>query len=129
MALSIPSFLSAWNHLSPLKYAIANMAPYTLRGQTFTCTDWQRLPNGRCPLETGTQVLQLYKLDGDAAMNVMGLGICVVVYRFVAWVVLKMVKERWIGRLGRKLGGKQRVKREKTRDQLESGAGSVREGA
>ncbi|KAH7118947.1 P-loop containing nucleoside triphosphate hydrolase protein [Dendryphion nanum] len=130
MALSIPSFLSAWNHLSPLKYAIANMAPYTLRNQNFTCTDWQRLPDGHCPLETGTQVLQLYKLDGNAAMNVMGLGICVVVYRFVAWVVLKMVKERWIGRVWERVGGseKRRVKREKGRGQLESGSGEGREG-
>jgi hypothetical protein len=38
-------------------------------------------------------------------MNIMGLGICVVVYRIVAYLILKMVKERWLGRLWRKAGG------------------------
>ncbi|KAF1835024.1 hypothetical protein BDW02DRAFT_496945 [Decorospora gaudefroyi] len=104
MSLDIPTFLQAWNHLSPIKWAIGNMAPYTLRGLEFTCQDWQRV-NGQCPIETGEQVLHLYKLNGNPGLNIMALGICAVVYRFLAYVVLKVVKERWLGRLWSKLGG------------------------
>ena len=80
------------------------MAPYTLRGLTFTCEDWQRV-NGECPIQTGEQVLDLYKLNKNPEMNLMALGICAIVYRSLAYVVLKVVKERWLGKLWRKLGG------------------------
>ncbi|EMD97274.1 hypothetical protein COCHEDRAFT_110221 [Bipolaris maydis C5] len=104
LSLDIPDFLQAWNHLSPVKWAIGNMAPFTLRGLKFTCEDWQRV-NGQCPIQTGEQVLDLYRLNKNPEMNLMALGICAIVYRFLAYVVLKMVKERWIGRLWRKMGG------------------------
>ncbi|ORX95355.1 ABC transporter-like protein [Clohesyomyces aquaticus] len=104
MSLDIPGFLQAWNHLSPIKYAIGNMAPYTLRGQHFTCEDWQKLPNGQCPITTGEQVLDLYHLNGNPEMNLMVLGIVTIVYRFLAYAILKMVRERWLGRLWRKFG-------------------------
>ncbi|CAN9465310.1 unnamed protein product [Alternaria alternata] len=104
LSLDVPDFLQAWNHLSPVKWAVGNMAPYTLRGLTFTCEDWQRV-NGECPIQTGEQVLDLYKLNKNPEMNLMALGICAIVYRFLAYVVLKVVKERWLGKLWRKLGG------------------------
>jgi hypothetical protein len=104
LSLDVPDFLQAWNHLSPVKWAVGNMAPYTLRGLTFTCEDWQRV-NGQCPITTGEQVLDLYKLNKNPEMNIMALGICAIVYRFLAYVVLKMVKERWLDKLWRKLGG------------------------
>ncbi|KAJ4340035.1 hypothetical protein N0V95_007617 [Ascochyta clinopodiicola] len=104
LSLSIPSFLQAFNHLSPVKWAIGNMAPYTLRHQHFTCEDWQKI-SGQCPITTGQQVLDLYKLDKDPDMYVLALGICAVVYRFLAYLVLKMVKERWMGRLWGKVNG------------------------
>jgi len=104
LSLNVPSFLQAFNHLSPLKWAVGNMAVYTLRGLRFTCEDWQKI-NGLCPITTGEQVLDLYKLDVNPEMNIMALGICAVVYRFLAYVVLKIVKEKWVGRAWRKLGG------------------------
>jgi hypothetical protein len=104
LSLDVPVFLQAWNHLSPIKWAVGNMAPYTLRGLTFTCEDWQRV-NGQCPITTGEQVLDLYKLNKNPEVNIMALGICAIVYRFLAYVVLKMVKERWLGRIWRKLNG------------------------
>ncbi|PVH97294.1 P-loop containing nucleoside triphosphate hydrolase protein [Periconia macrospinosa] len=97
MSLNVPPFLQAFNHLSPIKYAIGNMAPYTLRGIVFTCDEYQKI-NGRCPITTGEEALDLYKLNKDPEMNLMALGICVVAYRFVAYAILKMVKERWVGR-------------------------------
>lgn len=107
LSLSVPSFLQAFNHLSPVKWAIGNMAPYTLRNQKFTCESWQKI-NGQCPITTGQQVLELYKLDKDPEMYLLALGICAIAYRFLAYVVLKCVKERWMGRLWRKVGGARR---------------------
>ncbi|KAF2457396.1 P-loop containing nucleoside triphosphate hydrolase protein [Lineolata rhizophorae] len=95
MSLDIPDFLQAFNHLSPVKYSIANLAPYALEDQTFTCNDFQRLPNGQCPAETGQQVLEMYKLDKTAWLNVLALGICAIIYRLVAYVVLKLMRENW----------------------------------
>ena len=85
------------------------MAPFTIRGLQFTCEDWQKI-NGQCPITTGEQVLDLYKLNKNPEMNLMALGICAVAYRFLAYVVLKMVKERWLGRLWKKLGGGKKEK-------------------
>jgi hypothetical protein len=104
LSLNIPSFLQAWNHLSPVKYAIGNMAPYTLRGVQFTCEEWQEI-NGRCPITTGEEALDLYKLNNNPEMQIMALGICTIVYRLIAYLILKMVKERWIARLWKKAGG------------------------
>ncbi|KAF1945804.1 P-loop containing nucleoside triphosphate hydrolase protein [Clathrospora elynae] len=101
LSLDVPIFLQAWNHLSPVKWAVGNMAPYTLRGLTFTCEDWQKI-NGQCPITTGEDVLNLYKLNKNPRMNIMALGICAIAYRFFAYVVLKTVKERWLGRLWKK---------------------------
>jgi hypothetical protein len=89
-----------------VKWAIGNMAPYTLHGLLFTCEDWQKI-NGQCPITTGEQVLELYNLDKNPETYIMALGICAIAYRFLAYVVLKIVKERWLGRLWSKMGGKQ----------------------
>jgi hypothetical protein len=104
LSLNVPSFLQAFNHLSPVKWAVGNMAVYTMRDLDFTCEDWQRI-NGQCPISTGREVLNLYKLNVNPENYIMALGICAIVYRFLAYVVLKTVKERWVGRLWRKLGG------------------------
>lgn len=74
-----------------------------MRGLDFTCEDWQRI-NGQCPITTGSQVLDLYKLNVNPETNLMALGICAIVYRFLAYVVLKIVKEKWVGRAWKKLG-------------------------
>ncbi|KAH7355578.1 ABC transporter-like protein [Pyrenochaeta sp. MPI-SDFR-AT-0127] len=104
LSLDVPDFLQAWNHLSPIKWAVGNMAPYTLRDLQFTCEDWQRI-NGQCPITNGEQVLDLYNLNKNPEMNLMALGICAIAYRFCAYLVLKIVKERWIGKLWGKVGG------------------------
>ena len=94
MSLNIPPFLQAFNHLSPIKWSIGNLAPYTLRGVVFSCTDAQRLPNGQCPVANGEDVLKLYNLDGNAGLNLLALGICVVVYRLLALLLLKAMRTR-----------------------------------
>ena len=102
MSLHIPSFLQAFNHLSPIKWAIGNLAPYTLAGVHFSCTEDQQLPNGQCPVTDGKDVLDLYNLNGNAGLNLLAVGICVVVYRMLAFLVLKAKRMRWASeRLGR----------------------------
>lgn len=100
MSLHIPAFLQAFNHLSPIKWSIANLAPYTLRPLTFSCTDFQRLPSGACPFDTGLQVLQLYDLDRNPRIGLLALAGCVVAYRALAYVVLKVKRGRWEGLFG-----------------------------
>lgn len=95
MSLNVPSFLQALNHLSPIKYAIANLAPYAMEGQYFTCSDAERLANGQCPISTGKDVLDLYNLDKSANLNLMGVAVCTVVYRIVAYAVLKLKRTHW----------------------------------
>ncbi|KAN0070025.1 P-loop containing nucleoside triphosphate hydrolase protein [Elaphomyces granulatus] len=92
MSLNVNEVLKALNHLSPIKYSIANLAPYSMMSQHFACTDAQRLPDGTCPIENGKQVLQLYNLDTSGPMNIIALGICTVAYRFVAYALLKTLR-------------------------------------
>lgn len=109
LILDLNDVLQAINHLSPVKYVVANLAPYAMRHQTFTCTDAERLPNGHCPIETGQQVLELYNLDKNPRLNVMALGITVIVYRLLAYALLKVLRchGTWVRlrRLWSKLSG------------------------
>lgn len=80
LSLNENDVLQGINHLSPIKYAIAKFAPYSLHGQQFDCSASQWLFNGQCPIETGEQVLALYKLDKSGPMNIMALGVCKIIY-------------------------------------------------
>lgn len=110
MSLNIPAFLQAFNHLSPIKWAIGNLGPYTLAGVSFTCTVEQQLPNGQCPVNTGAEALDLYNLNGNAGLNLLAVGICLVVYRMLAFVLLKAKRTRWAlkERLGRGRNGQEK---------------------
>ncbi len=119
MSLNVPSFLLAFNHLSPIKWMIGNLAPYTLRGVTFSCTDMQKLPNGQCPVATGEDALKLYNQNGNAALNLLAVGICAVVYRMPAFLILKarMTRWDWKERLGQGWSTKEEGRR-KTEDSV-----------
>ncbi|KAG4441901.1 hypothetical protein IFR05_002585 [Cadophora sp. M221] len=110
MSINMPAFLQGVNYLSPLRYAIRNLAPYSLSTIHFTCNESQRLPDGRCPIETGEQVLDLYKLNTDALKNLIALGACTLIYRLAAYVLLKTMRMHWgtvgwSGRMRKVLGG------------------------
>lgn len=93
----MPVFLEAFNYLSPMKYATQNLTPYSLAGVVFTCTDAQRLSNGKCPIESGEDVLQLFGLaTADPALQLVWLGVVTVAYRLVAYAVLR-VKRMHLG--------------------------------
>ena len=89
--LNIPKFVDALNYLSPLRYQVASSEVYSLRGQQFDCTPAQTI-NGQCPLSTGEQVLNLYSLDVDPRLHLMGLGIVAIVYHIIAYFVLSVRK-------------------------------------
>lgn len=97
MSPNIPAFLQVFNHLSPVKWSIGNLAPRMLAGVTFSCTEAQRLPNGQCPVTDGEDVLNIYNLNGNAGWNLPALGICVVVYPMLAFL-LKAKRTRWARR-------------------------------
>lgn len=92
MSLDIPRFLQAWNHLSPIKWSLGNLAPWTMRGLVFDCPAGLQECSGP---HTGEEVLKLYHLDTDPGLSIMALGICVVVYRLVAWGILEARRRRW----------------------------------
>ncbi len=96
MSIDMPGLFVAFNYLSPVKYATASLTPISLRGVTFACDDAQRLPpDGRCAIETGEQVLDLYKLNVDPYVNIAALGATIVIYRLVAWALLRITRTRW----------------------------------
>lgn len=95
LSINMPGFLQGANYLSPIRYTIRNLAPYSLRDITFTCNDTQKLPNGECIISTGQQVLQLYDLDTNPGMNIMALGICTLLYRLLAYLLLRAMRTHW----------------------------------
>jgi hypothetical protein len=91
-SLHVPTILQAFNHLSPVKWAVGNLAPYSMRGLVFTCSADQQGPNGLCPITTGEQALQLYNLDYNPSTYLLGLGVCAIGYRLFSFLLLAVVK-------------------------------------
>lgn len=95
MSIHMPVLLDGFNYLSPLRYMVRNLAPYTLNPITLTCNNNQRNPDGTCFIPTGKDVLKLWELDTDPAINIALLGVCTVVYRVLAYVLLKVARTHW----------------------------------
>ena len=95
LSIDMPELFNVFNYLSPIRYGTRAVAPYSLRGIKFTCNSSQRLPNGKCPIETGQDVLELYNFDVDPVVNIAALAGCIVVYRLLAWALLRAVRGRW----------------------------------
>lgn len=99
LSIHMPGFLSAMNYLSPIRYAIRNLAPYSLRDIEFTCNASQMIPDGnggmRCTVQNGIEALQLYSLDVNPWPQVLALGGCTIVYRALAYVILRVAKSHW----------------------------------
>ncbi len=51
--------------------------------------------NGICPISTGEQVLELYKLNVDPRWNLILLVILTVVYRVIAFIVVATSRVNW----------------------------------
>lgn len=95
LSINMPTLFKAFNWISQIRYAVHGVALYSLRGIKFTCNDEQRLPDGSCPINTGEEILQLYSFDDDPVMNVAALAGCVVVYRVLAYALLKAMRMTW----------------------------------
>ncbi|PQK13551.1 hypothetical protein BB8028_0004g04820 [Beauveria bassiana] len=95
LSINMPKAFDAVNYLSPIRYATRAMAPYAMRGVEFHCTPAQALPDGSCPITSGKQVLELYNFDVDPNVNAYCLLACVVVYRLIAWALLRVTRARW----------------------------------
>lgn len=95
LSLRMPEAFKAVNYLSPIRYATRAMAPFAMRGVEFHCTPAQTLPDGSCPITSGEQVLELYGFDVDPKVNAYCLLACVVVYRVIAWGLLRVTRARW----------------------------------
>ena len=106
LSTDMPDFLEAMNYLSPIRYATRALAPFSLRGVEFTCEEGQ-MREGRCIVKDGGDALRLYNLDVDPVVNVAALAGCVVVYRVLAWGLLRVARTRFRGR-ERRRGEKER---------------------
>jgi ABC-type multidrug transport system ATPase subunit len=95
LSIDMPAPLQALNYASPIRYAVRAFATTSLRGVSFSCDAAHTGPDGRCIISTGTQVLQLFKMDVGTLMNVVGLAVCVVAYRLIAWALLRIVRTKW----------------------------------
>ncbi|KHO02113.1 ABC-2 type transporter [Metarhizium album ARSEF 1941] len=95
LSIDMPDLFKAVNYVSPIRYATRSVAPYSLRGISFTCNSAQRLPGGSCPIQTGEQVLDLYNFNVDPVVNVACMAACVVAYRLIAWALLRLMRARW----------------------------------
>ncbi|OAA72620.1 ABC efflux transporter [Akanthomyces lecanii RCEF 1005] len=95
LSINMPEAFNALNYLSPIRYATRAMAPYAMRGVEFHCTSEQTLPDGSCPITSGEQVLDLYNFDVDPNVNAYCLLACIVIYRLIAWALLRVTRARW----------------------------------
>lgn len=106
LSLNMPAAFKAVNYLSPVRYATNAVAPFSLRDIKFTCTDEQKLPNGNCPYTTGQEILDLYGFNVDPVVNIGCLAACIVVYRLIAWALLRLMRARWAEKKERLRGRK-----------------------
>lgn len=95
LSINMPGFLKGVTYLSPAPYMVRSLGPYSLRHIEFHCTATQLLPDGTCPITSGQQVLDLYDLDRNPGMNIMALGICALIYRLLAYILLKIMRTHW----------------------------------
>jgi hypothetical protein len=75
------------------------LASYSLFGIEFTCSNAQRLADGKCLIENGGQGLALYHLNVDTGKCALAFGAVAVGYRLLAYIVLK-ARSHWRNFLG-----------------------------
>ena len=67
----------------------------SLRGVVFYCTPSQLSADGTCPITSGDEVLKLYNLDVSTTTYALGMVACVIIYRFIAYGLLKLKLMQW----------------------------------
>jgi hypothetical protein len=90
MSLDPPRILQWFNYLSPIKYAIRNVSYYCLRGLVLNCTEDQRMSDGTCPIRSGEEILELYRLKVQRPWLSLLAGLLVMFgFRFLVFVILR----------------------------------------
>lgn len=95
LSINVDKFLAGVNYISPIKWQVGGLLSYSLRDIDFSCTPEQRLGDGRCPIETGQQVLELYKLNVDTAKYAIALVGVTIGYRLLAYAGLRLRRTDW----------------------------------
>jgi len=96
LSLALPWVLDYLNNLSMLKYAARVQAPNHFKDLTFSCTPQQLLPNGLCPITSGSQVLTLYEFPQEIWWkDVLLLLVFCGLYRFCAYLVLRFRRSQY----------------------------------
>ncbi|EXJ95582.1 hypothetical protein A1O1_00704 [Capronia coronata CBS 617.96] len=108
LSIGIDRFLSAVNHISPVKWQVGALLSYSLRDIRFTCTADQRLADGTCPVQTGEQVLELYRLNVDTVAYALALGGVTIGYRLLAYLGLEIRGADWKGLMSATMRKKRR---------------------
>lgn len=88
LSLDMPSLFKAMNYLSPIRYQVRGVAYYSMRSLSFKCN----FHDESCPISTGEEALKLYKFDESPVTSIIGMVACVVTYRILAWILLKVSK-------------------------------------
>ncbi|KAB8277491.1 P-loop containing nucleoside triphosphate hydrolase protein [Aspergillus minisclerotigenes] len=95
MSLDPPKVLQWFNYISPVKYAVTSISVLTMRDLAFTCAEEQRDVNGKCLIETGEQVLQLYKFNQkNPWLEALGGVVAMLCYRLLVYAILKVKVKR-----------------------------------
>lgn len=97
LSLQMPVVLKAINWISPVKYSVGALTseafPETLK---FTCEGQSIDPNtGKCLMMNGKQVLSVYGLNYSMKTYLGVLVVCMVIYRLIALLILKLAKTKF----------------------------------
>ncbi|KAI1390767.1 P-loop containing nucleoside triphosphate hydrolase protein [Hypoxylon trugodes] len=85
----VPAFIRAITYISPTFHGVSNLLPFALRGSVFFCDPNELAADGSCAVTTGEEVLDLFHMNVSTTRGLVGLAVCVVVYRLIAYILLK----------------------------------------
>ncbi|TGZ83724.1 hypothetical protein EX30DRAFT_89937 [Ascodesmis nigricans] len=96
MSTDMPDVLKAINYISPAKYGAENLVAFSLEGVEFYCTEKQLLEDGTCPVKNAQDAMRLYRMEGVSGWkNMVALVAVAIIYRLIAFVVLKARRSHW----------------------------------
>lgn len=91
LSLNMPPFLKGVNWLSPLKFGLGVLINMGFENTDISCADQTINPDtGTCIFNSGNAVLESYGLKVSVKGYLGALVVCMVVYRFLAFLVLKL---------------------------------------
>lgn len=94
LSLQMPGFFKGLNYISPLKYACQTLFVKAFQNVPFHCTPETGGydAEGNCIFTNGTQVLKTYGFKNHVKTYLGAAAVCLVVYRLIALIILKLVR-------------------------------------